>query len=226
VDRSKVEVIQNWAPLNEIRPLPHDNAWAREQGLESCKVVIYSGTLGLKHDPGMLLEVALRHRDDPGVKVVVISQGLGAAWLSEQAADRSLDNLVVLPYQPYERLSEVLATGDVLTALLTGDAAVYSVPSKVLSYLSAGRPVVAAIAADNLIAQQLRSAGGTVVEPRDGARFADAIDKLLANEAEADDCGRRARAYAEQVFDIQPIANSFESLLIRAGGGSAANDGN
>ena len=55
---------------------------------------------------------------------------------------------MLLPYQPFGRLSEVLASADVLVALLESDAGAYSVPSKVLTYLAAGRPILGAIPAE------------------------------------------------------------------------------
>ncbi|MGH8905772.1 MAG: glycosyltransferase family 4 protein [Egibacteraceae bacterium] len=217
VDTRRCTVIQNWAPLDEIQPCPRGNAWACEHGLDGKRVVLYAGTLGLKHNPKLLLEVALRGRDDPDLRVVVISQGMGAQWLIEQRDRFGITNLSVLPYQPYERLPEVLATADVLLAILTSEAGMFSVPSKVLTYFCAGRPIVAAMPRENGNAWRLAEAGaGLVVEPDDTEGFAIAVEKLLADDQLSEECGRRARAYAESVFDIEPIADRFERVLTDA----------
>lgn len=217
VDSQRCTVIENWAPLDEIKPHPHDNAWARAHGLNDKRVVLYSGTLGLKHNPELLLEVAVRHQHNPDLQVVVISQGLGAQWLFEQRARLGLANLLLLPYQPYERLPEVLATADVLVALLTREAGVYSAPSKVLTYLCAGRPIVAAMPEANLGARRLVEAGaGIVVKPDDADAFATAVEKLLADDCLSEECGHQAREYAEKTFDVEPIADRFEQVLIAA----------
>ena len=47
-----------------------------------------------------------------------VSQGLGADFLIEKKATYGLDNLMVLGFQPFEALPEVLATADVLMAVL------------------------------------------------------------------------------------------------------------
>jgi colanic acid biosynthesis glycosyl transferase WcaI len=217
VDAHRCTVIENWAPLDEIAPLSHDNAWAREHGLDDKRVVLYSGTLGLKHNPGLLLEVALRGRDQADLRVVVISQGLGAEWLREQRARLGLANLVILPYQPYERLAEVLATADVLVALLTSEAGVFSAPSKVLTYLCAGRPIVAAMPSENLVARRLVEAGaGVVVDPDHAGAFVAEIEKLLADSRLSEKCGRHARGYAEWAFEAESIADRFEQVLAAA----------
>ena len=59
----------------------------------------------------------------------------------------------MLPFQPFGALPEALASGDVLLAMLTNDAASHSVPSKILSYLCAGRLIVASIPEDNAAAR-------------------------------------------------------------------------
>ncbi|MCE0445535.1 hypothetical protein LT493_12320 [Streptomyces tricolor] len=63
----------------------------------------------------------------------------------------------------------MLGTGDVLVVLLGPDAGQFSVPSKTLSYLCAGRPVLGLMPADNLAARLLRQAGSAVFPPEEPA---------------------------------------------------------
>ncbi|HEX4504287.1 MAG TPA: glycosyltransferase, partial [Alphaproteobacteria bacterium] len=51
IPRDRVTVVLNWAPLSEIRPVEKANGWAREHGLVGKTVALYTGTLGLKHNP-------------------------------------------------------------------------------------------------------------------------------------------------------------------------------
>jgi glycosyltransferase involved in cell wall biosynthesis len=211
----KITVIENWAPVDEITPRPHDNAWKREQGLSGKTVILYSGTLGLKHNPALLSRTALhfqnQKRDD--IVVVVATQGLGAEFLKKEADERQIRNLKVLPWQPYERLPEVLATGDILTAIIEPHAGLFSVPSKILSCLCAGRPVVAAIPADNLAARTIERAGaGLIVPPGDETAFVAGLERLLADCEMRAQLGSAGRAYAEEHFDIRKIASHFAAL--------------
>ena len=43
----------------------------------------------------------------PDVRVVLVSEGLGADWITRQLRERQLANLLVFPFQPYERLPDV-----------------------------------------------------------------------------------------------------------------------
>src|SRR5262249_36996262 len=53
----KISVIENWAPLNEIALRLKSNPWAHSHGLADVDVVLYTGTLGLKHDPALILRL-------------------------------------------------------------------------------------------------------------------------------------------------------------------------
>jgi colanic acid biosynthesis glycosyl transferase WcaI len=204
------DVIPNWAPIEDIPLRPRENAWAAEHGLGDRLRFVYSGTLGMKHNPALLLALA-RHR--PDADVLVISQGAGADWLREEGS--LLPNLRVLPFQPQHRLPDVLGAGDVLVAILEPGASRFSVPSKVLSYLGAGRAMLLAVPAGNLVARIVRSAGaGLVTAPLDGTAFLAAADRLASDPDFRHACAQRARRYAESAFDLGEITNRFEALLI------------
>jgi glycosyltransferase involved in cell wall biosynthesis len=211
IPESRVSVIENWAPLAELPELPRDNAWARGQGLDRSPVFLYSGTLGFKHDPSLLLELA-RWSAGRDARVVVVSEGPGSDWLAEHAD--GAPSLLLLPYQPHERLPEVLASADVLVALLEPDAGAFSVPSKILTYLCAGRPLLVSVPADNLGARVVETSGaGMVVPPGDAATFLAAAGRLLEDEQLREDLGRRARAYAESTFHVDAVADRFVEVL-------------
>ena len=214
VKPERIHVIENWAPIEELPALPPDTKWRREQGLAEKRLVLYSGTLGLKHNPALLLELARRFRGRADIAVVVISEGPGADWLAAHAAAEGLSNLRLLPFQSFARFPEVLASGEVLVAILEPDAGVFSVPSKVLSYLCAARPLLAAMPGENLAARIIKDHGiGRVVAPDDLAGFADAAEALLAAPDLSRSCGANARAYAESRFRIADIGDRFEAIL-------------
>jgi colanic acid biosynthesis glycosyl transferase WcaI len=211
---ARVHVIENWAVLDDIPERPRDNDFARRHGLTGQRVLLYSGTLGLKHDPALLAALARAFQDRADVTVLVVSEGIGADYLAERKRAEGLDRLQLLPFQPHESLPDLLASGDVLVVLLEADAGIYSVPSKVLSYCCAGRAVLGAIPPANLAARRIRSEGfGLVVPPGDQPGFVAAARRLIAEDGVRDEAGRRGRAYAEKSFAIGPIAARMEAIL-------------
>lgn len=208
ISAGKLHVIENWAVLDGVRVRPKQNDWARRHKLDDKRCIIYSGVLGMKHNPALLAELAASLRDDE--RLVVISEGPGAEWLQAKA----LRNLVVLPFQPFEQLPDVLATGDVLLAVLRPEASQFSVPSKVLTYLCAGRALLLAVPAENLAARIVTANhAGLVVPPDDSAALAEAARRLAGDDELRAEFGRNARRYAEQQFAIGPITDRFEVVL-------------
>jgi glycosyltransferase involved in cell wall biosynthesis len=215
VARERTTIVENWAPLDDIAHPPRDNDWARAHQLESSggPVFLYSGTLGLKHDPGLLLALA-RHLRARGGRMVVITEGIGAEWLAARGRDEP--GLLLLPFQPHARFSEVLAAADVLVAILEADAGVFSVPSKILAYLCAGRPLLLSIPPDNLAARIVaRSDGGLAIAAGDTPGFLAAAERLAGDGDLRADMGRKALDYAQRTFDIRLIAARFEDVLAR-----------
>jgi colanic acid biosynthesis glycosyl transferase WcaI len=214
----KTTVIPNWAPLGEIVPVERKNNWAVEHSLDDTKTLLYAGTLGLKHDPGLLVALG-REVMDAGqdVRLVVVTEGPAVSLLRDEA-QRLQVPLTLLPFQPYDRLSEVLGTGDILIVLLDREAGTFSVPSKTLSYLCAGRPVLGLMPTENLAASLIDRVGGCVRPPEESAlaSAADWVVSMLADRPKRDACGRAARDLAEKEFALQECVNRFEALLSRS----------
>jgi glycosyltransferase involved in cell wall biosynthesis len=209
VGADRLAMIPNWTPLDEIESLPKRNAWSEEHGLATSPTFLYAGTLGRKHDPGLLVRLA---DAVPGASVVVTSEGAGTDRLRRISSAH--DNLRLLPMQPPNRLAEMFASADVLLAILEAEASEFSVPSKVLTYLAAGRPIVAAMPAGNPAARAIADAGGgIVVEPRDVEGFVSAARDLMADAERRSTLGIAGRAYAEREFDIEAKTDLFEEVL-------------
>lgn len=210
IPRARVSVIQNWGVIDEIPVLSRENAWAERMGLTRSKRVVYSGTLANKHNPDFLAQLAQQSGED--LDVIVVGFGVGAEQLAKTSAD--LPNLKVLPLQPFAEFPQVLGAADVLVAVIEADAGEFSVPSKVLSYLCAGRPIVLAAPAGNLAAQIIRQAGaGLVVGPDDKQGFIDAVQSLLSDDKIAREMGKAARNYAEINFDIDHVVSEFQDIF-------------
>jgi colanic acid biosynthesis glycosyl transferase WcaI len=211
----KVTVIPNWAPIGEITPRERDNDWSAEHGLTDRARLVYSGTLGFKHNPELLtgLAAAVEQLGTP-VDLVVVSETVTEPTLREDAAKKGV-NLTMLPFQPYDRLPDVLGSADVLLVLLEADAGAFSVPSKTLSYLCAGRPILGFVPAENLAASLIEESGGCVLPPEaiHVPSAAAWVANLLADRAAGEKIGASARELAVREFNLATITDRFESIL-------------
>lgn len=215
LDVSDMKVIENWANIADVPVLPRDNDWTQDNMRAGRRRVVYSGTLARKHNPDLLLDLA-RNLD---ADIHLFSRGAGADYVREAASSEGLDNMIVRSWVSVEDLPSMLAGADILFAVIEADAGVFSVPSKVLSYLAAGKPILASIPTNNLAAINVtREGAGLIAAPGDTATLVANAKRLLEAPAERQAMGAAGRAYAEKAFDIEVIAGKFETILREARG--------
>ena len=219
IPAEKIYVIPNWAPLAELPMLERRNQWSKDHGLNNKTVLLYSGTLGMKHNPDLIVTLANHFKGNPAVRIVVISEGLGADYLQRQKAAKSLDNLLLMGFQPFDCMPAVLAAADILFAILEQDAGVFSVPSKVLSYLCSGRPVALSVPPENLAARMVQEVrAGLVTAPDDREGFIQVMDRLVNDPPLRRELGSNGRQYAERSFGIKKIALRFNNIITKITG--------
>lgn len=214
INDAKVTTIPNWGAIKNIPEGDKDNPWARSHGLADKFVFAYSGTLGLKHNPDLLVALADKFADTPQVEVVVAASGLGLDKLKATLDKHPRGNIRLMPLVDFAHYAEFLATADVLVAVLEKDAGRFSVPSKVLSYFCAGRAILLSAPLDNQAAKLVQDVGaGRATAPNDVEDFLAAAEALHADPAERLEAGHRSRTYAEQNFSINGVADRFERVF-------------
>ena len=146
VPEDKIVVIYNWVDQNKVVDVPREeNKLFDAYGLERSKFYItYNGNIGLTQNMDMLLDVAKELQEEyEDIHFVLVGNG---AYLDEvrcKVAEQQLDNVHLLPFQPYEDISHVFSLGDASLVISKPGVGANSVPSKTWSIMSASRPVLA-----------------------------------------------------------------------------------
>jgi colanic acid biosynthesis glycosyl transferase WcaI len=223
VEPSRVRVIPNWAPGDEIRPRPAEGHPLREAwGLQGRFVVGYSGNMGRAHDFDALLAAAATLREDDRVRFLLIGDGNRRAALERDIAARALANVILKPYQPRERLAESLTVPDCHIVSLRPSLEGLIVPSKLYSSLAAGRPVIFIGSLDGEVARVMRDEAAfgpvaTCVAPDDVEGLVRAIQTLAGDPGEAARRGANGRRLFEARFDRRYAMDAWARLLEEAG---------
>lgn len=211
----QIVIIPNWAPLESLPVRDKINAFSLEHGLADKFVVLYSGTMGMKQNPDIVVQAAEELRQHVDIMFVVISDGVGMEFLQRQKEKKALDNLLLMPLQPFERLPDCLASADVGLVLLDADAGTYCVPSKVWSIYCSARPALLVVPHNNLAARTtLQHNAGIVLPPEDAQKLAATILQIRHQPDKRRAMGQNGRAYAERFFRIENIADQFERVLV------------
>jgi colanic acid biosynthesis glycosyl transferase WcaI len=210
-ERKRVHVIPNFVDTSAIRPGPRLTAYRTELDIGDEPVVLYAGNVGFSQSLELVIEAA---RQLPAVTFVVNGDGVARPRLETQAS--GLANVRFAPFQPVERLPEVLATGDIHVVALRAGLGDVSVPSKSYSSLAAGRPVLASIDEGSAVPRLLAAAGaGVSVAPDDVDAFVGALQRLLGDPGAASEMGRRGRAWAEAEASPAAVGAMYDDLVRR-----------
>ncbi len=206
----RCHIIENWGALDTFHG--GQSEWANLHQLSDRPIFLYAGTLSMKHNPLALLH--LSHHLGNHAQVVVVSQGKGADWLRASISNQSISNLTVLPYQDPSQLPAMYSAASVLLVLLTEDAGQFSVPSKLLTCLCAGKPILAAVPQDNLAARIIKESGaGIVTEPDNHSDFAAKASHLLGKQDLCETMSIKAIQWAKERFDIKHVTDQFEAVI-------------
>lgn len=200
VSEDKITVIRNWVDEQAVVAVPREqNTLFDTYGLDRDKFyVCYSGNVGLSQNMDMLLDVAKSLSDRTDIGFVIVGDGAYKPQVEARVAAEHLTNVILIPFQPYEKISEVFSLGDCGLIISKAGTGVSSVPSKTWSVMSAARPVLASFdkggELDNIIGE---SGCGVCVPANDPEAFRTAVLQL-ADDAEArTKMGQNGRQYIE-----------------------------
>lgn len=213
----KLEVLPNWVDTDFLRPLPKDNPVSRRLGLQDKFVVMYSGTVSISSNLALerVLEAAKLLAGEQEILFVIVGEGLKKDALQAKAVSLGLRNTVFLPFQPYLDLPALLASSDVLLVPLDKDKSRLSVPSKLYTFMAAGRPILGLATPDSEVAAVLRETDcGPAVPPDDAAAVAAAVRTLARSPEGRREQGAKAREHVVRHFAKGTILRDYEELLI------------
>lgn len=214
INRKQIQVIPNWAPIEKIPLLNRNNEFSQKIGTNDKFVILYSGTLGMKHNPSLIFNTAKLLESEKDLLFVVITEGIGSRYLTTRLTTEPLQNLLVLPFQPFADLPMVLASADIILTILEEDAGAYCVPSKLWSSFCAGKPSVLVVPADNLASRvTIKNRTGLVLEKHSPRLLADTLLKIRKDKTLLHSMGVNARRFAEHNFQIKNIAARFETIF-------------
>jgi len=225
VPRAKIRFLPMWVNENAYSPVARDEVLAESLGLKGHFVVLFAGNMGPAQGLDVLLDAAARLSTDPSVRFVLLGDGIEREHLESEAARRSLDNLVFLNREPASRMPTYFSIADALVLSLRPDPLFsITIPSKLLTYLACGRPVIAALEGEGRRLVE-NSHAGICCSPGDGAALAEAVSRLKSLPAvERNRMGDAGRRLVEERFGLETLVGRHEDLFreIISGGRTGA----
>lgn len=217
----RIRLIRSPIDLNRVTPVPRTPGWRDRLGIAGdAFVVLSAGSMGLKQGITNIVEAArlgMLKNMSPTVVWVLVGDGEMRDAVKELVQRYGLGRDVrLLPFQPEDQLVSMFAAADVLVLNQLASVKDAVIPSKLLTYMAAGKPVLAAVNATSQGAEILREAdGGALVEPEDPEALIRGVEALRNTPPEAlAAMGARNRRYAEDHFDQEKILAEHEAFIL------------
>lgn len=207
-----IRVIDNWALDESARAA--DGDMRSELGVEGALVVGYSGNFGRVHDFDSIMAAALQLRGESNIRFLMTGAGPRYEAVRRFIDEHELHNVILGPYQPRERLGEMLATSDIHLISLAPGYEGLVVPSKFYGIAASGRPALYVGSPDGDVARLIeRWECGVVVPSGDGERLARVINELSNNRDRVRKMGQNGRRAWEQNWTREKGIERWHELL-------------
>lgn len=162
VPEEKIVVVPNWADVSGVYPIERkDNILIARYGLDPEKFYItYCGNVGFTQNMDLLLDTAIDLKEElPTLRFVIIGDGADKERVQKRVEDEKINNVIMLPFQPYEDIAHVFSLGDVGLIISKPGVGNNSVPSKTWSIMAAGKPVLASFDSDSELCKLIDQIG-------------------------------------------------------------------
>lgn len=216
VPKEKLEIVSNWSRDN-ISDLKLDHK-LRDKYFDKTKTnVLYAGNLGIVQSLKTILEAAKTMMESGVSKIQFVFLGGGADQenLKTFATENELDNVTFIPRVESSEVSKYLNEADFLLVHLKKDKLFeITIPSKILAYLKAGKPILMGLAGDAADILNNANAGFTF-EPNNSKDLIEKINTMISlSEEEIKELGLNASQYYEANLSIDSSVDKIEQRLL------------
>jgi colanic acid biosynthesis glycosyl transferase WcaI len=219
VASEKLHLIPDWGNTAPVSSVTQDAVFRHAHAIpREVFLAMHTGNMGKKQDLQNLVRAAQLSRQDSDLLWLLVGEGEERAALEQEILRRELKNIRLLPLQPPEAVPQMYAAADAL--LLNQRSAVEDavIPSKLLTYMSSGRAVVAAVSDRSEAARQVRRADcGVLVPAENPDALLGGVNELRRAPARRQRLGRNGRVYAEAHFTKGRVLQSYERLFAALG---------
>jgi colanic acid biosynthesis glycosyl transferase WcaI len=210
----RISIVENGVEPQLFSPGDTD-ARKAELGLQGKFVVSYIGTMGMAHGLTTLVEAAERLRAIPEVQFLLVGEGADKERVGRILRERGLENVRMMDQQPREKIPAIIQASDVCLVLLKkADVFQTVIPTKMLEFMSCGRPIILGV--DGQARKIMDAANaGVFVRPEDAVALSEAICHLRIAADLREQLGRNGRRYIVENLSREQTASRYIEVLHR-----------
>ena len=190
-------------------------ATGQDLGLPPGYRIMFAGNIGAAQDFPTILSAAERLKEYSDIHWLFVGDGRMLPWVRAQIVERGLSrNVHLLGRHPVEAMPGFYACADVMIVTLKKEPILaLTIPSKVQSYLAAGKPIIAALDGEGARIIEEAEAGLTC-PAEDVAALADAVLTMYRKSpAEHKAMGKNGAVYYQKHFDRRMLLERLEEWM-------------
>lgn len=216
--KTQLEVIQNWAALEEIEPTRRsENDLLKMLGISDKFVFLYAGNMGHPQDIESIIECADRLKNDERFHFLFIGSGVKKKWLENEVVSKSLNNVTVLPPRPRNEQKLFLNACDVGLVPLVEKMRGVAMPSRTYNFMAAGKPVLALAEKDSEVARVIdEDKIGWTVLPGSPDELLQMIYKIYEERGNLLEMSQKARRAALEKYSVDVAVQKYNRFLNNA----------
>ena len=213
--------------LHQVNDIPYDKMCYLPQHAEDiyldmnlqaidnhCTDFVFTGNIGKAQDIECIIEAVEIIRGTPDFMVHLVGDGSHLESCKQMIKEKHLEDKFVLHGRhPIDQMPEFYRLADACLLTLKCDNFVgMTMPSKLQSYMAAGKPVIGAItgAAQEVIKE---SNCGLCVDASDAKGLAEMMKVFIQNPNAYKNCGENGRCYFKKNFTKAIFMDHLEELL-------------
>ena len=217
IDRSKIEIINNWSDSNSVAPIAkEENSFIKDWGISDKFIVGYSGNFGRVHEAETILDSVSSLREHKDIVFLFIGGGKKFDYIKQYSKKNNIENILFKPYQDREDLAHSLSCSDVHIVSLLPKIEGLVVPSKLYGIMAVGRPVLNVGSQTGEVANTLRKHDcGSSIEPGQSSKLTQNILLLKDDKTLLNRLGRNARNAFLNYYDKNIALRTWKRLILK-----------
>jgi len=143
-DTSKLHIIPNFVDTVVFKPVPSSQLDLDHSFFpvnDNVFKVMYAGNIGHAQDWNSLIEIA-KSLKDFNIEFFVIGEGVMKQSLQNCIQDSNLNNIHLIPYQPRDKMAQLIAYADLHFIFMTKEMEGQGFPSKVYTIMACNKPLL------------------------------------------------------------------------------------
>lgn len=220
LDITDVKVIPPWPLEYHLSTIQiRENYFIREHNLAGKRVFMYSGNHSLVHSMETVLGAITHFMHISELAFLFIGGGRGKSRINQFIRVRDPENVMSLPYQPFETLNHSLSAADVHFVVMGNDMVGIVHPCKIYGAMAVGKPVIFVGPRESHLGELVEQGGfGWIIEHGDVeglSRLIGEIAQMPREELEA--MGAKGRELLKEQYSADKLAGEFCRLVEQLG---------